>query len=126
MLLLTIFGGISVALAVIGLFGMMANAVSQRTNEIGIRMALGAPPANVLGLVLRQGLVVTAAGLVVGLGASLVLTRAIQGFLWGVTATDPLTFALVGSGLAAVALLACYLPARRASHIDPVIALRSE
>jgi len=124
--LLSVFGGISVALAVIGLFGMMAHAVSQRTNEIGIRMALGAPPATVLGLMLRQGLVVTAAGLVIGLGASLILTRVIQSFLWGVTATDPLTFALVGCGLAVIALLACYLPARRALHIDPVIALRSE
>jgi putative ABC transport system permease protein len=123
-ILLTIFGAISVVLSVIGIFGIMAHAVSQRRNEIGIRIALGASSTSVLKLVLRQGLLLVTVGLGLGLLAALLLTRLIENLLWGVTATDPVTFTLVSGALAAVALLACYLPARSALKIDPIVALR--
>jgi putative ABC transport system permease protein len=125
-ILLSIFGGISALLSFVGLFGVMANAVSQRTNEIGIRVALGASAGSVLGLVARQGLVLVAIGMIAGVTAATALTQVIARFLWGVTATDPLTFALVLVAMALVALLACYIPARRALRIDPMIALRWE
>jgi putative ABC transport system permease protein len=124
--LLGIFGGISVALAVIGLFGITAHAVSQRTNEIGIRRALGANRSAIMGLVFNEGLRLIAIGVTLGIGTSMVLTRSIGAVLWGISATDPLTFAAVTSGLSVVALLACYLPARRALKIDPLTALRAE
>jgi putative ABC transport system permease protein len=122
--LLSIFGGISVLLSVVGLFGIMAHSVSQRTNEIGIRMALGASSPAVLGLLIREGLVLVGIGMLAGVAVSLALTRVIATFLWRVTATDPLTFGLVLLAMASVALLACYLPARRALRIDPIGALR--
>jgi putative ABC transport system permease protein len=100
--------------------------VSQRNNEIGIRVALGASSGAVLGMIARQGLILVAAGMVAGVAASAVLTQVIARFLWGVTATDPLTFALVLGAMAMVALLACYIPARRALRIDPMNALRWE
>ena len=125
-ILLSIFGGISALLSFVGLFGIMAHAVSQRTNEIGIRVALGASSGAVLGMIARQGLILVAAGMVAGVAASAVLTQVIARFLWGVTATDPLTFALVLGAMAMVALLACYIPARRALRIDPMNALRWE
>jgi predicted permease len=124
--LLTIFGAISALLCVIGIFGVMAHAVAHRRNEIGIRIALGAPKASVLRLVLRQGLLVVAIGLALGMTASIALTHVIRTFLWGITPTDPPTFAFVGAALAALAALACYVPARRALRIDPIIALRLE
>ena len=124
--LLGLFGAISVTLSVVGILGVMAHAVSQRTNEIGIRLALGAQSANVLHLVLRQGLALISAGLTIGLVASFIVMPVIRSFLWGITVTDPLTFALSVLGVAAVALLACYLPARRVLSVAPIVALRSE
>ena len=123
---LGLFGAISVALAVIGILGVMAHSVGQRANEIAIRRALGAQSLNVLGLVLRHGLAMIAAGLGVGLVASLMVMPVIRSFLWGVTITDPLTLALVVLALAAVALVACYLPARRALKVAPIAALRGD
>jgi putative ABC transport system permease protein len=125
-ILLSIFGGISGLLSFVGLFGIMAHAVSQRTNEIGIRVALGASSGAVLAMIARQGLILVAAGMVAGVAASAALTQVIARFLWGVTATDPLTFGLVVGLMAIVALLACYIPARRALRIDPMNALRWE
>jgi len=125
-ILLSIFGGISGLLSFVGLFGIMAHAVSQRTNEIGIRVALGASSGSVLGLIVRQGLVLVALGIAAGVAASLALTQVIARFLWGVKATDPLTFGLVVVAMGMVALLACYIPARRAMRIDPMDALRWE
>lgn len=125
-LLLGIFAGISVLLAVTGLFGAVSHLVSQRTNEIGIRRALGASNAAVLRDVLQRGLILIGGGLAAGLVVSIALTRVIRSFLWGVTATDPVTF---GAGLllmTAVGLLACYVPARRALKVDPVIAVRAD
>jgi len=124
--LLTMFGTISALLCVIGIFGIMAHAVMQRRNEIGIRIALGASAANVLRLVLRHGLLLVTMGLGFGVAAALVITRVIQTFLWGITPTDPVTFMVVTVALAALALIACYVPARRALRIDPIIALRIE
>ena len=122
--LLTIFGTISALLCVIGIFGIMAHAVMQRVNEIGIRIALGAPAASVLRLVLRQGLLLVSIGLALGVAAAVAITRVIRTFLWGITPTDPVTFMIVSAALAATALIARYVPARRALKIDPIIALR--
>jgi len=124
--LLAIFGAISGLLAVVGIFGVMAQAVNQRRGEIGLRVALGAQRSNVLSLVLGQGVILIAGGLALGLITSLMLTSVIRSALWGVTATDPATFTVVAAGLGLVALLACYLPARRALAIQPSLALRTE
>ncbi|MFL6594068.1 MAG: FtsX-like permease family protein, partial [Chthoniobacterales bacterium] len=126
MTLFTIFAGLAVALASIGLYGVMSYSVAQRTREIGIRMALGAQRADVLQLVVRQGMVLTAIGVALGLLGSLGLTRLISSLLFGVSATDLGTFAAVSTLLLVVALLACWLPARRASGVDPMIAVRTE
>jgi putative ABC transport system permease protein len=126
MLLLVGFAGIAVLLAGIGVYGTVAYTVSQRTHEIGIRMALGARSRDVLRAVLRQGLALTVIGLALGLGGALAATRIIRSRLYGVTPTDPLTFVCVALLLGGVALLACYLPARRAARIDPMVALRYE
>ena len=124
--LLSLLAGISVVLASTGIFGIMASTVSQRTNEIGIRVALGATAGNVLTLVIGQGFKLIVIGLITGLAVTLMATPAIGSFLWGVRANDPLTFALAAVGLAAIGLLACYVPALRALRVLPVEALRNE
>jgi predicted permease len=124
--LTSLFGLTALLLAGVGLYGVMSYAVSRRTREIGIRMALGARQGDVLRLTLRQGLLLTGLGLALGSVAALSLTRLIRTMLYGVGVTDPLTFATVALLLASVALLACWIPARRARKVDPMMALRTE
>jgi putative ABC transport system permease protein len=126
MFLLIAFAGLALALSAIGLYGVLAYTVSRRTQEIGVRMALGAQAAGVLSMVLREGVVATAAGLGLGLAGALILARLMSTLLFGVKADDPLTFAAVALMIAAVAVLASYVPARRASRVDPMAALRYE
>jgi putative ABC transport system permease protein len=124
MLLMTIFAAIGVVLAAIGLFGMLSFAVAQRTREIGVRMALGARPADVIRLVIRDGALLSAAGLAIGGVVALVATRAISSMLFGVTASDPVTFAAIVVVVATVTLVASYVPARRAASVDPIVVMR--
>jgi predicted permease len=125
-LLLGIFAGLAVCLAMAGVYGVMSYVVGQRLNEIGLRVALGASPADVLRMVLRQSLTLTAAGIVLGLAGAAAVTQLLSSMLFGVKATDPMTYALVVALLIAVALLATYVPARRAMRVDPMVALRYE
>ncbi len=126
MLLLTFFGGLALTLAAVGVYGVMAYTVSQRTRELGIRLALGARPGTVRGLVLRQGLTMAFFGIVLGLAGALALTRFLTAQLFGVSPTDPVVIGVVVGTLAAVSGLACMVPAIRATRVDPIEALRSE
>jgi putative ABC transport system permease protein len=126
MWMLAIFGLMSLAMAAVGTYAVMAYSVAQRTHELGVRIALGAQAADILRLVLRRGLTMTLVGVALGLAGALALTRALGQFLYGVRATDPLTFGGVAGLLVLVALLACWIPARRATRVDPLVALRHE
>ncbi|HEX8650253.1 MAG TPA: ABC transporter permease [Pyrinomonadaceae bacterium] len=126
MLLLGVFAAFSMTLAAIGIYGVMTYWVNQRTHEIGIRMALGAQPFNILQLVIRQSLILVSVGLVLGLAGAFALTRVMSSLLFGISATDRLTFVLVSLLLGSIALVASYIPARRAAKVDPMVALRHE
>jgi ABC-type antimicrobial peptide transport system permease subunit len=126
MLMLSIFAGVAMILAAVGIYGIMSYIVAQRTHEIGIRMALGARAKDILILVVRQGMALTAIGLGLGLIATLALTRIITTLLYGVSPTDPLILVAISALLAVVAFLACSISARKAIKVDPVIALREE
>ncbi|HET6974582.1 MAG TPA: FtsX-like permease family protein, partial [Pyrinomonadaceae bacterium] len=125
-LLLGLFAGLATLLSAVGIFGVMNYSVALRTRELGLRLAVGAQPRQVLLLVLRQGLGLTVVGVVLGLAAAFALTRLLSGLLFGVAAVDVTTFATISLLLVIVSLLACYLPARRAMRIDPLSALRYE
>jgi predicted permease len=122
--LLSIFGGLALVLAMIGVYGVISYSVSQRTQEIGVRMALGAQARDVLRLILKQGMGLAVGGAITGLFAAFLAARLVSGLLYGISPKDPLTFAVVGGVLLTVAFLACYIPARRATRIDPLTALR--
>ena len=124
--LLGAFGALGLILGALGIYGVLAYLVNERQREIGVRIALGAPASSVLWMFVGRGLVLTTAGLAIGLGGAFMLTRLMSGVLYGVKATDPLTFAGVATLLLGVAALASWIPARRAAHVDPVEALRSD
>jgi putative ABC transport system permease protein len=126
MLMLGIFAAAALVLAAVGIYGVIAYSVTERTQEIGIRMALGAPRSHVLRMVVGQAMLLALIGIVIGAGLALAMTRLMEGLLFEVTPADPLTFVTVSAALAGVAALASYVPGRRATRVDPVIALRAE
>jgi putative ABC transport system permease protein len=113
-------------IAAIGIYGVLSYSVTQRTREIGLRMALGAQPSNVLRLVVREGMLVAAVGISAGIGGALAMSRLMSSLLFGVPPRDPGTLAIVAATLGGIALAACYIPARRAARVDPIVALRDE
>ena len=126
MVLLASFAALALLLAAVGVYGVVSCAVRQRTHELGIRMALGAQRRDVLTLILAQGLKLALLGVAFGLGGAFILTRWMESLLFGVRPTDPLTFGVIAAVLLSVALLACWIPARRATKVDPLAALRHE
>ncbi len=126
MQLLGLFAGLAVGLAAIGLYGVISYSVARRTHELGVRTALGATRNDVLTMIVRQGLVLVLLGVAIGIPAAVALTRVIASQLFGVTPTDPATFAAASAVFVGIALLACSIPARRATKVDPLVALRAE
>jgi len=123
--LLSVFAAVALVLAIVGIYGVISDAVSQRTREIGVRMALGARSGDVLRLMIRQGLLPAMLGLCLGLAGAVAATRLMSSLLYGVSATDPATLGGVSALIAVVAVLACWVPARRATRVDPMVALRA-
>jgi ABC-type antimicrobial peptide transport system permease subunit len=126
MVLIGLFAILAVALAVVGLYAVVSYSVAERIHEMGLRLALGARPANLVALILREGLRLVVLGIAIGVGAALVLTRFLEALLFGVDARDTITFVLAPAILLAAALLGCLAPARRAMRVDPAVALRAE